>query len=141
MTKLHRVRFLLFALAALLWAAPLAQGPAFAQDGIRWQPFASGTQTAKAEKKKLMIHFYADWCTYCKKMESETFRNPKVVEALNGQFVTVRVDSGREKQIAGQFRVRGLPDTWFIGEDGTPIGNRIGFISADQLLKILRSIK
>ena len=95
---------------------------------------------AKAHKKKLMLHFYADWCTYCKKMEAETFRNPDVIQALNDRFVMVRVDAERQKQIAGQFRVRGLPDTWFVGEDGVAMGNRVGFISAGQLLKILRSL-
>ena len=140
MIKSFPYSILALASAALLLAGLAGAPAALAQEKIRWQPYDSGALAAKAEKKKLMIHFYADWCAYCKKMEAETFQNPKVVEALNSRFVTVRVDSDRQKQIAGQFRVRGLPDTWFIGADGVPIGNRIGFISADQLLKILRSL-
>lgn len=127
-------------LAALCWILTPGPPPALAQETIRWQPYDAGIPSAKADKKKLIVHFYADWCSYCKKMEAETFRNKDVIQALNDRFVTVRVDTDRQKQIAAQFRVRGLPDTWFVGEDGVPIGNRAGFMSADQLLKILRSL-
>jgi thioredoxin-related protein len=119
----------------------LVVGPAFASDpSIQWHAYETGVHRAKADKKKLFIHFYADWCRYCKKMDSETFRQTDVVAALNSDFIAVRVNSDQQRQIASQYRVRGLPDTWFIDKDGKPIGNRVGYIPAEVLLKIFRSL-
>jgi thioredoxin-related protein len=50
------------------------------------------------------------------------------------------VDSEREKTAASLFRVKGLPDSWFLTENGEVIGHRPGFIPSDQLTKILNVI-
>ena len=42
---------------------------------------------AKAQNKRVMLDFYADWCTYCKSMENTTFKSPKVINALNNYIV------------------------------------------------------
>jgi len=34
------------------------------------------------------------------------------------------------------YKVYYLPTTWFVKPDGQPLGNRVGFIPADLLLKI-----
>ncbi len=46
---------------------------------------------AKAQNKRVMLDFYADWCTYCKSMENTTFKSPKVINALNN-FVVLQAD-------------------------------------------------
>ncbi len=123
--------------AALLILA--AASAAFA-DGIQWHAFQEGMARGKFEKKKVFLHFYADWCTYCKQMEKVTFRNPQVIEALNRDFVPIRVDTDVHTDTAAMFRVRGLPDTWFFDEQGEVIGHRPGYISAEQMLTLLEVV-
>jgi thioredoxin-related protein len=122
------------ALLLLLMAGSLHQ-PA-AADRIEWHTYDAGMSRSKFEKKKVFLYFYAEWCTYCRDMDLKTFKDPAVIGALNRNFIPIRVDSDREPAAATLFRVKGLPDTWFLAESGAVIGHRPGFIPVDQLMKI-----
>lgn len=108
--------------------------------GIQWMSYDEGRQRGEAENKKVFIVFNADWCRYCLQMEKETFQNPTVIAYVNRNFVPVSVNSDREERIAAKYSVRGLPSTWFIAENGDRIGNRPGYIPAEEMLSILKYI-
>lgn len=108
--------------------------------GIQWLSYAEGRQRGEAENKKVFLVFNADWCRYCLKMEKETFQNPTVIAYVNRNFVPVSVNSDKQQDIAEKYNVRGLPSTWFIAENGERIGNRPGYITADEMLNILKYI-
>lgn len=126
-------------LLLVLLVAGATSGPA-AADKIDWHTYDSGMARSKFEKKKVFLHFYADWCTYCVEMERKTFKDPAVIAALNRDFIPIRVDSDRDKPTASLYRVKGLPDTWFISESGEIIGHRPGYISTEQLMGILNVV-
>ena len=108
--------------------------------GIKWYTYKQGIELSKIEGKKIFLYFYADWCTYCKKMEKETFNDDSVVSYLNNNFIPIKVNSDIDVKTALSFGVRGLPSTWFIEGDGERISNLPGFIAADTLLNILKYI-
>jgi thioredoxin-related protein len=111
-----------------------------AADKIDWHTYESGLARSKFEKKKAFIYFHADWCAYCVEMDRKTFKDPAVIATLNRNFIPIRVDSERETAAAALFRVKGLPDLWFLTESGEVIGHRPGFIPSDQLIKILNVV-
>ncbi len=111
-----------------------------AEDEIKWYSHAQGVALAKQKQKKIFVHFYADWCPYCKKMEKGTLKNPAIVDYLNRNFVSVRVNSDKEAALARDYSVRGLPSTWFVSETGEKISNLPGYISAKVLLRVLEYI-
>ena len=117
-----------------------ASGSQADDSGIQWLSYAEGRQRGEAENKKVFLVFNADWCRYCLKMEKETFRHPPVVAYVNRNFIPVTVNSDKQQDIAAEYNVRGLPSTWFISEKGDRIGNRPGYIPADEMLKILKYI-
>ncbi len=104
---------------------------------IKWYSYQDSLKIGKQEGKKIFLNFYADWCTYCVKMEKETFRDPEVVAYLNKYFVSARVNSDRQQDLARKYNVQGLPSTWFLAADGEAIGNLPGYIPAKMMLKIL----
>ncbi len=108
--------------------------------GIQWVSYAEGRQRGAAENKKVFVVFNADWCRYCLKMEKETFQDPTVIAYVNRNFVPVTVNSDKEQEVAADYNVKGLPSTWFISEKGERIGNRPGFIAAEEMLTILKYI-
>ena len=107
---------------------------------IEWHNYQNGMERSKFEKKKVFLHFYADWCMYCKKMEQSTFKDPDVIDALNQDFIPIRVNTDLDPETARLYGVKPIPDTWFIFENGQPIGNRPGFISIDQMKVLLKLI-
>jgi thioredoxin-related protein len=113
---------------------------AAASDRVDWHTYDAGMSRSKFEKKKVYLYFYAEWCAYCRDMDRKTFKDPSVIGTLNRDFIPIRVDSDREQAAAALFRVKGLPDSWFLAESGDIIGHRSGFIPADQLMKIFNVI-
>lgn len=126
-------------LTLLAWVAdvPAAQP---GDGGIQWMSYSEGRQLGEAQNKKIFLVFNADWCRYCLQMEKETFQNPTVIAYVNRNFVPISVNSDRQQNIAAKYNVRGLPSTWFLSEYGDRIGSRPGYISADEMLKILKYI-
>lgn len=133
---------LTLSLLVLMTALIFGQAISAAQtgDGIQWMSYDEGRRRSESEKKKVFLVFNADWCRYCLQMEKETFQNPTVIAYVNRNFVPISVNSDREQEIATKFNVRGLPSTWFLAENGETIGNRPGYIAADEMLKILKYI-
>lgn len=107
---------------------------------LKWYPFEEGVALGKSQGKKVFVYFWADWCTYCHTMEKETFQNPSVVRKLAKDFIAIKVDTDREKALSDMFRIRGLPDNWFMAENGNIVGHRPGYIPADVFLKILKNV-
>ncbi len=126
---------LMFICLAFVFSAEIS-----AAAGIEWQPFEEGMDLGKDEGKKIYVNFYTNNCSYCRKMQLETFRDPSVVSFLNDFFISIRVNSEREKEIAMNFRVRGVPDNWFMMSDGEVIGRRPGYIPPDDFFQMLKQV-
>jgi thiol:disulfide interchange protein DsbD len=96
--------------------------------------------------KPVMLDFYADWCTECKRMEKNTFRDPKIVRAL-GDFVALKADvtaqNDQDKALMQRFGVIGPPATLFFDTNGRLLNryNFFGYKSPDELLQTLQSVK
>ena len=113
---------------------------AYASDGIKWYSYEEGKVLAKAEKKKVFLHFYADWCVFCRKMAKETFQDANVVSNLNDTFISIRVDTDSDLETAMKYGVMGLPSTWFLTEMGQPIVSIPGYIAPDAMLSLLKEV-
>jgi thiol:disulfide interchange protein DsbD len=107
---------------------------------IEWHSYDDGMARGKFEKKKVFLHFTAAWCYYCGEMEKETFKDPTIIASLNENFIPIKVDFDKEIKTSAFYRVRGLPDTIFIAENGQIMGRRPGYIPPDILKRILKSI-
>ena len=108
---------------------------------IKWYSHDEGIAVAYSEGKKIYINFRADWCVYCKRMEKETFSNPAVVSYLNKHFISIKVDTDKERKISNKYGVSALPDSWFLFKNGDVIGRRKGYIKPDQFMKILKTVQ
>ena len=115
-------------------------GVADASDSVKWYPYDEGMALGKAEKKKVYLHFYADWCGFCLKMAKETFRDSAVVSYLSNNFIAVRVDFDREPATAEKYGVLGLPSNWFLTEMGQPIVSIPGYMPPEVLLSLLKEV-
>ena len=133
----RKKQFILVALLIFTW--PFA-GSLYAEN-INWYSYDKGIAIAKNENKRIFLHFYADWCYYCKKMDNETFKDNKVIEYLNKNFVSIRLNADKEKKITKKYGYRGLPFNWFLASNGEPFGNFPGYFPPEKFIKFLIKAK
>jgi thioredoxin-related protein len=112
-----------------------------ASETINWYAYAEGLALGKIEKKRVFLHFYADWCGYCVKMAKDTFQDATVVAYLNENFIPIRVNVDIEQETAGKYAVVGLPYTMFLTEMGEPIVGFPGYVPAGTLIPMLKEVK
>lgn len=129
----------IFAIIIVLLA--IFSSPVFSSETIKWYSYDEGMVLGKSQQKKLFINFFADWCSYCTKMDKETYSNKMVISYLNKNFIPVKVNFDKEKKVTSQYKVNGLPTALFLSETGEQIGGQPGFIPADTLLPLLKFIQ
>lgn len=78
---------------SLLAAFVLLTHFATAQDQIQWMKFEEAVAANTKSPKMLLVDVYTDWCGWCKKMDKETFTDPKVVEYINSKFYAVKMNA------------------------------------------------
>lgn len=123
---------------AVFWAFPMDSVRSGNQ--INWYTYDDGMAEARQSGKSIVIYFHADWCTYCVRMQKETFTHDSVIDFMNSKVVAVKVDVDREKKVARSFGVRGLPATVLLMRNGDQVGPMPGFIPPKNYLAMLTKI-
>lgn len=124
----------------LLFLSTWAYGSGSSSD-VKWFNYGEGLTVAKKQSKKIFILFRADWCGYCRKMEHGTFKDPAVVAYLKKHYISIKVDTEKNRDLAMQYKVMGLPSCWFLKKDGEPIGNLPGYNGPEQFLNVLKMVQ
>lgn len=97
---------------------------------------------AENKGKKVMVDFYADWCTACKELEEKTFSDESVKAAMDS-YVLVQVNltanDDAAKAISTRFGIFGPPAILFFDENGTrqKDADIIGFKEPQEFIKHL----
>lgn len=68
---------------------------------IEWLSWSEAVEKANTDKnpKKLFVDVYTDWCGWCKKMDKDTFNNPKVVSYMMEHFYMIKMDAEGKEEI------------------------------------------
>ncbi len=98
---------------------------------------------AKADKKAVMLDFYADWCAACKEFEKYTFHDPSVATKLDS-FVLLQVNvtetNAANIALLKDLNVLGLPTIDFWNEKGDLLQDArlTGFVKAQPFMAHLK---
>ncbi len=98
---------------------------------------------SSAAGKPAMLDFYADWCTYCVKMEDYTFSDPAVQAALAEVTLLqadVTANDAEDLALLNHFKLFAPPAILFFDPDGQEQGNArlVGFLDAGEFLEHLQ---
>ena len=107
---------------------------------VNWYSYQEGIEKIKSGNKAGFLHFYTVWCTYCKKMDEETFSVQTISDYLNENFVPIKVDAEAQEELARQYGANQFPSNIFLSTDLEVIAGRPGFIPKDQMIGILKYI-
>lgn len=98
-----------------------------------------GFETAKQEKKYVIVDVFADWCTYCMVLEKEIFPDPEVSRILD-QFVRVRLDGEEFPNLRKKYSIEGYPTILFLDGDGNFVTKIAGLATKEDILSISKRI-
>lgn len=90
-------------------------------------------ELAKKEQKGVMLYFHFDGCGACVKMEKTTFRDPKVVEYYNNNFINVEINTrkGEGIEINKTYNVEMHPTFLFFDHSGNETHKMVGVFSPE----------
>ena len=123
-------------------AKPSAGSPKATSRGITFASLSYDEALSKAyaEQKLVMVDLYTDWCGWCKKMDRETFSDPRVGQAMRG-MVPIRVNAEKGGQdVARRYRVDGFPVVIFLDGKGREVQRIRGFVDAEEMLRVVESL-
>ena len=76
--------------------------------------YKSALQEAEEKKLPLLLHFYAEWCMPCQRMERDVFSKPAVKSLIGNRFIAVKIDSDHHQDLVRQYGVETLPSDVFV---------------------------
>jgi thioredoxin-related protein len=122
-----------FAIVSLLLL--LLSSPSFALD------YDNALRTAKNENKPLLLYFYSNTCYYCNVMDKDTLADNGVSATLRHDFVFLRIDVDRSKDLARLYRITGTPSSWFLEPSGKRLFEAPGYVQKSDYKTILEYVK
>lgn len=60
---------------------------------IKWYSWQEAMELEKKEKKKVFVDIFIPNCSWCKRLDSETFKDPFVIKYINDNFYPVKLDA------------------------------------------------
>ncbi|MFD0792006.1 thioredoxin family protein [Mucilaginibacter litoreus] len=103
----------------------------------KWQNILA---MAKRQHKQIFVDAYALWCAPCKQLKAQTFKDQKVADYFNRQFINVSIDieKGDGLVLADEFDISAYPTLLWLDENGRLIKRSEGFMNAEQLLAMAK---
>jgi thioredoxin-related protein len=128
------MRPIAFLLLTLVFA-----GDAFAVDFAATIDAAREKEAAAPEARRpMVVMFSSATCTWCRKMEVDTFPSDQVA-AVADKFLWAKVDVEEHEELAARFNVRGLPHTVVLNGDDRVIAAQPGYLPPERFVEFLEA--
>jgi uncharacterized protein YyaL (SSP411 family) len=93
-------------------------------------------EKAKKEKKPVVLMLYASWCSWSKKLMSESMEDARI-KVMKDKFIWAKVDSEKQKDLYQFYEQKGYPLTVLLSSEGEVIRKIDGYKDAGSLKKDL----
>jgi thioredoxin-like negative regulator of GroEL len=139
------VRKALKTVSVAAFAALFAAHPAISQiseDAVEGPWLSSvdeALELAAATDRHLLVDLWAEWCTWCKKLEENVFSTPTFLSYAD-RYVLLRVDTedGDEgTRLKERFEIHSLPTTLILSHEMVKVGELQGYLEAEQYVQSL----
>lgn len=86
---------------------------------MRWQEWSdTAFSEARARGVPVMLFIHASWCRFCRELEREVLRDPRIERVLEERFVAVQVDKDRRPDIDARYSRGGWPTLAWLDDTG-----------------------
>jgi YHS domain-containing protein/thioredoxin-related protein len=105
----------------------------------RWYTdYEAARSQAKQLNQPMLLHFYADWCFPCKRMEQDVLSRPAVLQVLSSRMLLVKINVDHHPQLAQRFHVSQFPSDVVVDPKGERILSSTGYMEADKYVAFAR---
>jgi uncharacterized protein YyaL (SSP411 family) len=104
----------------------------------RWTPEVF--EQAKQKKRLVLVDFSAEWCSFCKKMDKTTWRDPQVLAVIKENFIPVKVEDEVDTELAEKYRNYGRPAMIVLDANGKEIFKKTGYQTPQFMLWTLQGV-
>lgn len=109
---------------------------------VRWtESIPSAVKQHREGRRPMVIYFTADYCGYCRKMERDTWNDPKVVRRIHDGFVALKVDAEQHPELVKRLGVEGLPATIIFNSEGERIQTLSGYSRSGTVIESLDTVR
>ena len=89
---------------------------------------------AKAEKKLVFVDAYTSWCQPCLLMLKNVFTLNNVADFYNENFINLKIDFSKQKELANKFGITGYPSFLFLNGDGKLVHMGSGYSNEEKFI-------
>jgi thioredoxin-related protein len=110
---------------------------------IKWaKDFNAGIAEAKKANKPVLFVSSRHSCKYCVILDETTFKDKRVIEELNKNFISIISYSDENDYMPKELWQPGTPAIWFLEPNSEPMYQPLmGAVDAENFLKALGIVK
>jgi len=110
---------------------------------IKWaKDYDSGIKEAARFNKPVLFVSSRHTCRYCVILDDTTFKDKRVIEALNKNFISIIAYSDEKDYMPKELWQPGTPAIWFLDPSGEPMFQPLmGAVKSGQFLKAIDIVK
>ena len=115
---------------------------------LSWTLIENLEDSLRAKPKPIMVFIHTDWCKYCKMQEKVTFNDQELINLLNRDFYSVKLDAEGEIDYHELSKMLGMkngkllfPTTVFYSPTSQGLSKFQGFQQAGDLKAIIKKFE
>src|SRR4051812_46266679 len=86
---------------------------------IKWRnSYNAARQEAEAKNLPMLIDFYTRNCIHCDRMDQTTFRDTRILSALNDKFIPLKINASEDTDLTKRLQINLFPTFVLAGPDG-----------------------
>ncbi len=97
--------------------------------------FAKAKELAAAGNKPIIVDFYTDWCTWCKKFDKEVLTDQKAIDFLGNEVVFAKINAEVDTNVSKAYKIMGFPTFLLTNASGEEIDRIAGYLATDDFIK------
>lgn len=137
-------RFLTFVSTAIIAAAftVSSQAKDFPEGSPKFvTDYPAAVAAAKKSGKPMLVVFSASWCPPCQANKKNVYPSD-AVKRYHDKFIWAYLDTDipANAEVAGKFKVSGIPHIQFLTKDGETLDKAIGGTSPQDFAKTLKNV-
>lgn len=67
---------------------------------LKSRKFEAIDSLQQIQKRKIIVFIHTDWCQFCQRMKSTTFKNQEIIQKLNSDFYFIDLNAEEKRDIS-----------------------------------------